>query len=283
MFNKILMAAFVAGLAAAAVTAQKLKAEEIVAKHLESIGSAEKRAATTSMIAVGDATVVFVTQKNQTALGRIVVASSGPKMFLGMNLNAVDYPQEKFSFDGKDVHVAYVRTTERSTLGNFLLSNKSLLEDSLMGGTLFTSWSLANLTGKKAKVSGGGTKKIDGKEVYVVDYSPKGGSDVNITMYFDKETFRHVRCEYKRISSAGIGLRPEQSSGYDETRIKLTEDYGDYKDEGGLMLPHSYSITYSISGQKGTNEVQWKFILTEFAFNQKFDDMTFNPDMKQDD
>ncbi len=283
MFKRILTATIVAGLLATVATAQKLKAEEIVAKHLESIGSAEKRAAMTSMMAVGDAVVVFVTQKNQTALGRIVVASSGPKMFLGMNLNAVDYPQEKFSFDGKDAHVAYVRTTERSSLGNFLLSNRDLLQDSLLGGTLFTSWSLSNLYDKKAKISGGGTKKIDGKEVYAIDYSPKGGSDVSITLYFDKETFRHVRSEYKRISSAGIGLRPEQSSGYDETRIKLTEEYGDYRDEGGLMLPHSYIIMYSISGQKGTNEVQWKFALTEFAFNQKFDDATFNPDLKQGD
>ncbi len=281
MFKRILTATFVALILVSAATAQKLKAEDIVAKHVESIGSAEKRAAMTSMMAVGDATVVFVTQKNQTAIGRIVVASTGPKMFLGLNLNAADYPQEKFSFDGKDAHVAYVRLSERSVLGNFLLSNKGLIEDSLLGGTLFSSWSLANPNDNKAKISGGGTKKIDGKEVYVIDYSPKGGSDVSITLYFDKETFRHVRSEYKQMSSAGIGLKPEQSSGYIETRTKVIEDYGDFKDESGLMLPHSYSITYSISGQRGTNEVQWKFALTEFAFNQKFDDATFNPDAKQ--
>ncbi len=266
-----------------AVSAQKIKPEEILAKHLDSIAASEKRVATNSIFAVGDVVVTFVTQKNQTAQGRVVIASTGEKLFFGMNLNAVDYPLEKFSFDGKNAKVAYVRTTERSTLGNFILSNNLLLEDSLLGGTLSTSWALSGLTDKKAKLSSGGTKKIDGKEVYVLGYSPKGGSDIDITLYFDKETFQHVRTEYKRIASAGIGLRPEQSSGYDETRIKLTEDYGDYRDESGLMLPHSYRITYSISGQKGTNEVQWKFTLNEFAFNQKLDDKTFDIDARQND
>jgi hypothetical protein len=266
-----------------AVVGQKMKPEDVIAKHLESIGTAEKRSAVTSMLVVGDVLVTFVTQKNQTAQGRLVVASSGEKIFLGMNLNAVDYPLEKFSFDGKDAKVAYVRTTERSTLGNFILSNKLLLEESLLGGTLSTSWALANLSPTKAKVSFGGQKKIDGQEVYMLSYSPKGGSDVDVDLYFDKATFRHVRSEYKRISSAGIGLRPEQSSGFIETRIKMTEDFGDYRDEGGLALPHSYKITYSISGQNGTSEVQWKFDLTQFAFNQKLDDKTFDIDAKQND
>lgn len=257
------------------VAAQKLKPEDIVAKHLDSIATAEQRAATKTIMGIGDAVVTFVTQKNQTAVGRVVIASSAEKMFFGLNLNAVDYPQEKFGFDGKSAKVAYVRSTARSTLGNFLLSNKTVLEETLFGGSLTTSWALLGSLDSKGKVSGGGTKKIDGKDTYAIDYSPKGGSDVDITLYFDKQTFRHVRTEYKRISSAGIGLRPEQSSGFDETRIKLTEDFSDFRAVGGITLAHGYKITYLISGQNGTTEVRWDLSMTQFLINQKIDEKTF--------
>ena len=189
-----------------------MKAEEVIAKHLDSIGSAEKRTASKSLIAVGEITVQSISPKNLPAQGRIVMASAGEKNFFGLNLNSVDYPSEKFSFDGKKAKVGYVRVGQRSLLGNFVLSNGILLQESLLGGTLSTSWALMNTADKKAKFSNDGIKKIDGKEVYVIGYSIKGGGDIDVTLYFDKETFRHVRSEYKRIASAGIGRSPNNQA-----------------------------------------------------------------------
>jgi hypothetical protein len=260
--------------------AQKLKPEEVIAKHLESIGTAQARAAVKTQMAVGETTVTFISNKNQSAAGRVVMVSEGTKNFFGMNLNAADYPQEKFSFDGKNARVAFVRTNVRSDLGNFILSNGVLLEDGLLGGALNTSWALANLATTKAKISFDGMKKIDGKEVYALGYSPKGGSDVDIKLYFDKETFRHVRTEYKRISSAAIGRTINESARQSETRFKLTETYSDFRLENGLTLPHGYTINYSVSGQNGTSEIEWKFNLTEFGFNQNLDAKTFDADAK---
>lgn len=258
------------------VFAQKMKAEDVLAKHLESIGTAEARADIKSQIAVGDVLVTFVSQKNQTAQGRVVLASEGAKNFLGMNLNAADYPLEKFSYDGKKTKVAFVRTNVRSILGNFILSNDLLLEESLLGGTLATSWTLANTANNKAKISFDGAKKIDGKEAYVLSYTPKGGGDIDIKLYFDKETFRHIRTEYKRTSSAPIGRTIDESARQSESRLKIVENFSDFKVEKGLTLPHGYSLNYSITGQNGTNEIEWKFSLTEFAFNQNLDAKTFD-------
>lgn len=257
-------------------SAQKLKPEEVIAKHLESIGSAEKRGSIKSMIAVGDVKVKFITQKNHPADGRIVMASDGSKNFLGMNLNAVDYPLEKFSFDGNKPKVGFVRTNTRSVLGNFVLSNGMLLEQSLLGGSLTTSWAPLNQSEKKGKFTSEGSKKIDGKETYAIGFSVKGGGDLDVTMYFDKTTFRHVRTEYKRTSPAGIGTNPNQSAGFSETRYKLVEDFSDHKEVEGLTLPHSYKILYSVSGQNGTTEIEWTASLTEFGFNQTLEDSTFD-------
>jgi hypothetical protein len=261
---------------ASVASAQKMKPEELVAKHLDSIGTAESRAATKSQIAVGEAVVTYITTKNVPAKGRIVMASSGPKNFYGLSLNANDYAGERFSFDGTKTKVAKRLGGRRSEFGVFVDGNELVLRDSLLGGTLASSWALHDAANKSVKLSMGGTKKIGGKEYHVLNYSPKKGSDVEITMYFEKDTYRHARTEYKRTSSAGIGVRPEQSSGFDETRIKIIEIFDDYRPEGSLTLPHSYKVLYTESGQAGTREVEWAYTMNEFAFNQAMDDKTFD-------
>ena len=150
-----------------------MKPEEILAKHLDSIGTSATRAADKTRIIVGDADVVFVTQKNLPAKGRIVLASAGEKNFLGLSLNSLDYPSEKFSFDANKAKVGYARVGVRSVLGNFVSSNNILLEESLLGGTLNTSWALLDMADKKVKLTYEGTRKIDGRETYALGYAAK--------------------------------------------------------------------------------------------------------------
>ena len=258
----------------ASATGQKLRVDEIIAKHLDSIASLEKRQALRSLIAVGDVRVDYLTQKGHPATGRIVVASDGKKIFVGMNLNANDYPQEKLVFDGNKAGVAMVRSGTRSVLGNFVQSNTSLLSQGLLGGSLSTSWVLLNAGDAKAKITTAGTKDIDGRKTYALSYAPKGGSDLEITMYFDQETFRHVRTEYKRTSSASIGKTIDESARQSETRLVVTEDFSDFKETDGITLPGKYKITYSALGAN-TTEVTWTSNISEFAVNQKIDPGSF--------
>lgn len=255
--------------------AQKMTAADVIAKHLDSIGAKELRDQVKNHIVIGETTVNFITQKTPSLVGKIVLVSEGNKNFFGLKFDSTDYPTERFSFDGKDGKVGLVKTGVRSILGNFITANEVIIEDGLLGGTLSSAWSLIDPASKKAKISFDGTKKLNGKEVYVLGYSPKGGADLNIKMFFDKETFQHVRTEYKRVSSAGIGLTPDQSSQFYETRISLTEEFSDFKPESNITLPHKYRLFYSISGQRGTTEIEWLFDLKEFGFNQNLDPNTF--------
>lgn len=258
------------------VFSQKLKPEEILAKHLDSIGTAEVRAANKNRIIVADVDIRFVSKADIPVVGRLVLASDKEKIFWGMISNSINNESEKFSFDGKKMKIGFVRNGRRSVLGNFLASNEVLLKESLFCGTLSTSWALLDMENKKAKLISEGTKKIDGKEVYALGYGIQ--SDVEITLYFDKETFRHVRTEYKRISSAGIGVGPTQSSRLNETRLKVTEDFSDFKSEKGLTLPHTYRLDYSAVGRNETTGIQWLFVFNEFAFNQNLAAGTFDID-----
>jgi hypothetical protein len=263
-------------LAAGAASGQKLKPEEIVARHLESIGAEADRAAVKNQMAVGEVEVTYISQKNQSSRGRFIALSEGAKTFFGMKMSAVDYPGEQFGFNGTTAKVGYVRTNLRSPLGTFLASNGFIIRDGVFGGVITRAWTLADIKRTNPKFSRGSTKKIDGRETYAIGYSPKSGGDVDIMMYFDMETFRHVRTEYKRVWSASMGRTINESARQSESRLKVTEDFGDFRSEGKLMLPHSYSVRYSITGQNGTTEVEWKTVFSEFVFDQNLAENSFN-------
>lgn len=261
-------------------SAQKLKPEEIIGRHLDSIGKPGVRSSVKTLLAVGNATVTYISSKNHPANGRVVLASAGEKIFFGMNLNASDYPFEKVSFNGEETKVSFVRPGQRSVLGSFMLSNDVIFKNGLFSGVLSTSWPLSDANFKKAKLSSAGLKKVGEIEAYAINYTPKGGSDLDITLYFDKTTFRHLRTEYQRISSAGIGRTIDESARQHETRIKLIENFGDFKEVKGLTIPAKYELHYSISGANGTTEVEWTYVLTDFLVNQPLDDKTFDADAK---
>ena len=252
---------------APSVTGQKLQADEIIAKNAASIGSAEKRAAVQSLLAVGEVKVDYITQKNLQAAGRILIGSEGKKIFYGIQTNATDYPQEKVIFDGSRTDVAMVRGGSRSILGNFLQSNTSIISNGIFGGTISTGWHLLSAAERGAKISAAGTKKIDGKETYVLEITPKGGSDLDIKLYFDQQTFRHVRTEYSRTSSSSMGRTIDESARQSENKIKVSEDFSDFQDYEGLMLPRKYKLRYAVSGAN-TTEIVWTGNFTEFAINK---------------
>jgi len=257
-------------------SAQKIKAEDVIAKHLDSIGTAQAREAAKTLLIVGNGTSKFTSTKDITLQGKIVLASEGVNNFLGMNMNSPLYSGEKFAYNGKDVFVGFATVSVRSVLGNFVQSNTGIVSEGLVGGTLSTSWALERLASNKAKVSSNGIKKIDGKELYAISYSKKGGSDLDITLYFDKDTFRHVRTEYKRVASVGIGVGLSDSARANEIRYSFVEEFGDFKAEAGLSLPHTYRMVYSATGTQGTTGIEWNFVLSDFTRNQKLESSTFS-------
>ena len=74
------------------------------------------------------------------------------------------------------------------------------------------------------------------------------------------------------IGQAGV----DSSVNQHETRHTLIEDFSDFKDEGGLMLPHTYKLQLLLDGQGGTNIQEWLFTLTTFVFNDPLDQSAFN-------
>ena len=68
-----------------------------------------------------------------------------------------------------------------------------------------------------------------------------------------------------------MGSSPDQSAGKRETRYNFTEEFSDFKVEGGLNLPHTYKFHLSIQSELRPALVDWILNLTDFAFNVPFD------------
>lgn len=256
--------------------AQKTTAEDILAKHLDSIGSAKSRDSVKTRIIVSD--TEFLRQKQNPIRGKSIIASSNEGTMFGINLEANDYRLDKFSYDGKKIRVGYIQPGTRSILGSFILSYSTLLKDGLLGGTLSSSWALLNTERRKSKLSYDGTEKIDGKETYVLEFEPKGSADISIKMYFDSQNFRHVRTEYNRVIGARMGGGVDNSARQVETRFKLIEDFSNFKKFGELTLPSSYKIDFTVAGGALTTNYQWKFKVTDASFNQLLGDNAFDID-----
>ena len=235
----------------------KLTWQEIVAKHLESIGPAEARAAVQSRSAEGTAQfqeIVFATVKLS---GTAELLSQGRKTKTALRFGQAQYPGEQFVFDGKASQIATTEPGARSLLGNFLFGQNEILSEGLLGGTLVTSWPLLDLKDRQAKLKYEGLKKIQGRDLYELTYTPKkraGHGDLLIRLYFEPETFRHVRTVYRLILRQAQG---DIREGTEETTEYLEERFDDFAVADGLTLPRHWELRYQKEPSTQPQELQW--------------------------
>lgn len=258
---------------------QKMSAEEVVAKHLESVGSPEARKSVESLLATGTAVVTFRSPGKGKVGGRAVVASQGGSYAVAMAFeNSTNYPHEKFGYDGKAVSVSYVRPGQRSSLGDFLDTYKEVVRHGVMGGALTDAWPLFDLGKSNPRLEYGGTDKVGDRRVHKLKYQPRGGSDLRVTFFFDAESFRHLRTEYARTVAAQLGQTDAASAQQVETRYKMVEEFSEFKPEGGLTLPHVYRIKLEIRSQRGNFDGEWELTLAQFNYNQRIAPQAFDVD-----
>jgi hypothetical protein len=256
---------------------QKLKPEELVAKHLDAVGPQDARAALKTMVSSGTVEVTFRGRGTSKMAGTAALASDADKNLLSLAFENPDYPFERIGFNGQRVVGAEIKPGQRTPLINFLLANNEVVSQGLIGGVLSTAWALRNLAEKNPKLEYGGSKKIEGRQVHELKYLPRKGSDLRISLFFDAETFQHVRTEYRRSIAGQMGSTPDTSaSAGAETRYKMVEEFSDFKAEGKLVLPHSYKLSLEIATPNETRGFQWDAKLTQFVFDRQIAEKEFS-------
>lgn len=256
---------------------EKLTVEEVIARHLKSIGAPEDLAAAKTRIVVGTSVFTARSPGSGQNSGLSMLFSEGNKSVVAMSFANPDYPHEKFGYDGENLVISYVKPGTRSTLGDFIFRRTAIFKEGLVGGTLSTAWPLLNWSNDKARLEYGGIKKIDGHDTYVLRYLPRKGSDLKINLYFDAENFQHVRTEYAQTVAPQMGASPDAAKeGQRELHYMLEEQFADFKQEGKLTLPHSYKIKLMMEGRSSTYLAEWALVLNRFSFNQPLEASWFD-------
>ena len=269
----------------------KLKPEELVTKHLESLGTAEARARVNGTQIKGNASIAVRLCGEGQVDGQVLMASTDAANLINMNFGVQAYPQEALRFDGKRFATSQLKPGSRTCLAQFFLENEVLFKEGLVGGVLSESWPLLNVAERNPKLEYSGLKKIGDKPLHALKYTPRKGSDVKIVLYFDPANFHHVRTDYsrtvyaneqRRIAGGGPGLPPPQNQQASPTRIEAYEEFADFKEESGLTVPHTYKFHLSIQSEVRPAVVDWVFNLNQYSFTSPLDaaEFTFGHEKK---
>jgi hypothetical protein len=283
---------------------QVTNADELVAQHLDSIASPAVRAGIKTRVVQGPVQYRILVGGAGVLDGKAQMASDGRKLIFMMKLPNNEYRGEQFVFDGDRGKVAFSTAQQtRSALGSFVFVQDAVIREGLLGGVLSTAWPLLDLNERKAKLSFDGLKKVDGQDLYQLRYHPHKNSDLEINLYFDPQTYRHVETVYSYSTSAGLtGASPGAggggitagttdsapgsglSGGNAETttarqtpnRYRLTEKFSDFKTVDGITLPTHDDIQFSMELQNGrTTLSDWDLKDLAVANNMGVDPKNF--------
>jgi len=268
--------------------AENMKPEEIVARHLSSIGTPEARAAIKSRVVQGSLKMHLLVGAGGDVTGTWGRVSEQRQSNFVMRFAAGgDWRGEQFIFDGQ--HAGFATATSshtRSVFAQFVGSHDYIVKEGLLGGELSTAWALQNLDSIHAKLEPIGHKKIDGRDLIGLQYLSKSGSDMQVKLYFDPETFQHVMTVYTLEVSQGIANTVTDTRQY-QNRYSLEERFSDFKAVDGLTLPTSYQLRYtedvvndapsSARGQLGGTRVyDWDMTAEHIENNVNLDAKNFH-------
>src|SRR5438105_409364 len=147
--------------AARRVAADKITVDELISKHLDSIGLARARATAGSRLVAGTTHATFRARGVAQGDGGAVLASDGPRSMITMKFESSQYPYEKVGFDGSRVTAYQLHPGDYSRLGGFVRGTPEIFKEGLLGGTLSSAWPFLGYPDRKLRVEIGGTKKIN--------------------------------------------------------------------------------------------------------------------------
>lgn len=260
---------------------KKLKADELIALHLESIGTAEARQKLESRTYTGQGIWRVIVGATGRLPGKVSFVSANGKISLDFDTGSnPSFYGEHFAFDGKNPHVKRSFQGGYSNFGNFMRTHSQIMSEGLFGGTINLNWALQDIASRKAKVKYRGLKKIDGRKLHRLDYQPKRRmGNFKVELYFDPETYRHVRTDYRYHIPSGIGTNPDQSAGMHDTKICFTEIFENPQPVDGISLPARWTLRIDTNnpsrGGQASGVLEMELSFQQVVHNKPIDEQVF--------
>jgi hypothetical protein len=252
-----------------AAIAADTKAEDIVAQHLDSIGTEEARAAIKSLAVQGSLRFKILAGGAADTPGNWQRLSEERKSKFVMRFGDQMWWGEQFVFDGaKACFAAATLSHHWSVLGSFVLGQESIVEEGLLGGVLGTAWALENIELHQAKLENRGRKKIDGQELDEIDYLSKNNSGMKVKLYFDPLTHHHVMTVYTLARVPTIVHNSLTNAHQKENRYTLEERFSDFQTDKNITLPRQYDLRFTQQLQNGSTAVyDWAMTADKVLLN----------------
>ncbi len=255
---------------------KKLTPEELIALHLNSLGSSEARAAAADRKVSGTVRMLNRVGPAADIQGPTMLISSGAKLRCVMQFPSNHYSGEDFAFDGKRLMTRLLPQGKRSNLTEFLNSQPLMLKEGLLGGVLSTAWALLRVEQLQSKMNYRGLKKVDGQQLHELIYETrKGNGGLRIEMHFEPETFRHMQTRYSYQIGARQGVTPDDSARSQESNFQIIESFADFRLVDGLTLPHKYKMQMTIQAQNGNLLRDWLFEFDRISHKEQLDEHLF--------
>ncbi len=274
--NSIVLALLLIGFCGSAYPAD-MKPEEIVAKNLDSIGTAEARAAIKSRAVQGTLRFRVLVGGSGEVTGSWGRVSEQRKSNFVMRFGIGDWRGEQFIYDGNKTSFAAATTSHQwSVFAKFVRSQDFIIKEGLLGGELSTGWALQNLDQSRVRIDSMGLRKIGGRELQAMEYHSKGNTDMTIKLYFEPDTYRHVMTVYSISVSPNMGSSVTDSVNQQEIRYTIEEQFSDFQKDNGVTLPRHYDLQYTQELQNGsTLAYNWDMTVGKMINNLDLDPGNF--------
>jgi hypothetical protein len=281
---------------------KELTPKELIDRHLQSIGKTEDIAKVKSRGISGKAQVEFIQgAKGRLSDGQFPCVSEGQNIGIKIAFKDNSYAGEYFAYNGKETTVGHITPGQKSPAGDFVFRHNALMREGLLGGVLSTAWPLLRPTEELPEMTYK-QEKLGENSYHVLEYGPRKLGDLKIRLFFDPQTFRHVRTEYQvrlkndmsALPSAVAGMgpgpvnqgaarsRPDDRAATStilqsqaESIYLLVEKFGNFVNFNGLALPQDYGIEYSLQGSAATFIAKWTILLEHWMNNAPKIDQNF--------
>jgi len=283
----------------------KLKADDIVKRHLDAIGPAPRLAAIRTRVIVGRTRMKLEAGEvgpgaSAMVAGTLSLAGTGHKYRIALPFQYSDYWGEQFVYDGAKTDVGFAYIQKRSPIGDFIYRYDMILEEGLFGGVLSTAWPLLECEVRQPKLEYVGLKKMSEQPVHVLRYSrKKGQADLRIELFIDAQTFQHLRTTYNltlayddkspalsesqpttirgngTIVPQAKATAPHDDTGRQGAQYRLEEYFGGFRAVDGVTLPGRWNIIFERASGNKTVQREWSVIIDQVVHNQPLDANAF--------
>jgi len=252
-----------------------LTAEDVVAKHLASIGTAGVRSGIKTRVVRGSAVYKIIVGGGGQISGNTGMVSEGRKQRFVMRFDQ-NYRGENFLYNGDKVSVGFSNSEQtRSPFASLVYAQDAILKEGLFGGVLSIGWALLDASARQPKLTYDGLKKVDGRELHRITYIPHKSTDLKIQLFFEPDSFRHVMTTYLLEIGNNVGATILESPTLKADRTTLEERFDDFTTEDGITLPTHWTIQFTRELPSGTTTIMTWDLKEEIRQNVPLDPKNF--------